>query len=98
MLRQVLMPGLELYVRPCCEEMYGASVGIIGGMIHELIVEGDPAIVEDLTLIKELGNIFPAVMRELAVPDHKPVSACCEEVAVWFGEPIGEQRDADVVG
>lgn len=78
--------------------MYGASVGVIGGMIHELIVEGDPAIVEYPALIKELCNIFPAVMRELAVPDHEPISTCREEVAMRSGESIGQECDADVVG
>jgi len=85
-------------VRPGGEEVYGASVGVVGGMVHELIVEGDPAVVEYPALIKELCNIFPAVMRELAVPDHESVTACREEVAMWSGESIGYEREADVVG
>jgi hypothetical protein len=91
------MPDLKFYVRPGCKKMYGAPVGVVGGMVHELIVEGDPAIVEYPALIKEFCDIFPAVTRELAVPDHETISARCEEVAMRTGDPVGQEGNANVV-
>src|SRR6516165_8880757 len=87
--------ALELRVQPHRESVYRTAISVVGGVVHELIIEAQPCRGRQRVAVVGLEDLFEPGIWKLAVADQDPQAAGVEEGLVDTRDVVDDAGYAD---
>src|SRR6516225_3438240 len=87
--------ALELRVQPYRERVYRTAISVVGGVVHELIIEAHPCRGRQRVAVIGLENLFEPGIWQLSVADQDPQPAGVEKRLVDARDVVDDAGYAD---